>query len=119
MFELTISLGSILTMASFLVGGLVFALSIKGDTRVHEARFDSMSEQQREIREELKKLSEVLIKLAVQDGRIKAAEDRIAAQGLRLDETSGRLNAYIDANIFSRMKAFEGLAGGRDFRGEG
>lgn len=107
MFELTVSLGSVLTIASFLVGGVVFVLAIKSDTKVQETKFTLVAEQLGEVKLELKKLSEVLITLAIQDGKIKGMGEQLMLQGIRLDDTTRRLNTFIDANIFTRMKAYE------------
>lgn len=104
MFEPNISLGNILTIIAFFVGGLAFVYSLKADTKIHDARFDMFAEQLTDLKEEIKKLNEVLVQLALQGGRIASVEERLLSQGRRLDEQISRLNAYIDTKILGEKK---------------
>lgn len=52
-----------------------------------------------ELRVDVKRLSEVTIKLAEQSGRIDRVEDRQLAQGKRLDEVTKRFDAAIDGRL--------------------
>jgi hypothetical protein len=113
MFDLTISLGNILTISAFFAGIVIFIQNLKTDSRVRDSRFDTMVEQMREMKDELKKLAEVVINQAIQDSRITTVEERLTLTGKRVDDNTARLNTYIDTNIFTRMKAFEDRSEGR------
>lgn len=99
MFEATISLGNILTMIAFLATGMGVIYSLKGDNRVQEQKFLMFAEQMTEIKFEVKKLSDILVQLATQAGRITSVEERLLSQGRRLDENIARVNRFIDKEI--------------------
>lgn len=96
MFDATISLGSILTIASFLIGGVAFAFSIKSDTKVLDTKFTMIDAQIEDFKVELRKINEVLVGLAVQSGRIDRVEDRQLSEGKRLDAFEVRFNKYVN-----------------------
>lgn len=69
MFDLTINLGNLLTIGSFLVGGTAFVVAMRSMLRSLDARMIS-------VETEIKKLTEVLIKLAGYDERFKNYDTR-------------------------------------------
>jgi hypothetical protein len=102
MFDLTISLGNILTVLAFLLGGVAFAYSIKSDTKIIDIKYTMIAAQIDDFKEEVKKLAEVVTQQALQTKRMDYLEDRQSAQGLRLDEVTKRLNLYADSPIYQR-----------------
>lgn len=99
MFEPGVSLGNILTILTFIVGGMAFVYSLRADTRVQEAKFMMLTDQMIEVKIDVKKLSEVLVQLATHGGRITSVEERLLSQGRRLDENIARVNRFIDKEI--------------------
>lgn len=93
----SINLGNMLTICSFLVGGLYFVWAIKADTRVLAVRLDGVDKQFINVQDELKKMGEVLIAVARQDARLNAMDERLATQGKRLDDLSARVNVLSDS----------------------
>jgi len=85
MFDPTVSLGSILTIGSFLVIVVVYIVSGKGDTKVLDTRLLGIESQMEDFKIEIKKLGEILIKQALQDGRIANVETRMLMEGQRVD----------------------------------
>src|ERR1700735_5301032 len=85
MFDPTVSLGSILTIGSFLVIVVVYIVSGKGDTKVLDTRLLGIESQMEDFKKEIKKLGEILIKQALQDGRIANVETRMLMEGQRVD----------------------------------
>lgn len=71
-FDLTVNLGNILTILSFVVIGVSIASSLK-------SQVSTMSTRMLSLETEIKKLSEVLIALGRQDERINAIDDRVLA----------------------------------------
>ncbi len=102
MFDSTISLGSILTIASFLFGGVAFAYSIKTDTKVIEFKYTIIEAQMEDFKMEMRKLAEVVTQQALAGTRMDYLESRQMAQGERLDELSKRLNLYSDSPLYQR-----------------
>lgn len=92
MLDLNISLGNILTMIAFFLGGLGFLWTMKGDLRVTAIRLSS-------IDEELTELRKVVVTMARQEERILALDDRMLAQGKRVDAQGDRITS-LDQRIF-------------------
>jgi K+/H+ antiporter YhaU regulatory subunit KhtT len=63
MFDLTVNLGNLLTIISFLVGGVTFVYAIRSDVKTIQARLML-------VEEELDQLTGVLVSLARQDERL-------------------------------------------------
>ena len=101
MFEGTISLGAAITIAVDLVmvGGFIWTikaavavlaerLRLQNDAHVNSiADIDNTI---RELREETKKLGTVVTELALQNQRMNYMEERMLAQGKRIDELESR-----------------------------
>ena len=102
MFDLSISLGNLMTIVSFIIGGVSFVYAIKSDTRVLATRLGNLEE-------DVKKMSDVLVELAKTDGRMNLIEDRIFAQGKRLDEATSVLHS-----MMTSQKVYERKVDARD-----
>jgi len=96
MFDTTISLGSLLTIASLIVIVTIYILTVKQTTAILGVRLKSFGERMENVEVELKKLTEVLINQALLGGRIDRVEDRQLAEGRRLDELQTRINRSAD-----------------------
>lgn len=105
MFDLTISLGNLLTICAFLIGGVAFAYSIKGDTKVAELKYTMIAASMDDFKLEIKELTRVVTEQALQSKRMDYLEERQTSQGLRLDEAVKRINLYADAPIYQRREA--------------
>lgn len=89
MFDWSINFGNALTVLSFLIGGIVFVVTVRG-------RVDTLSARMLAVEGEVQKLVTVLIQQGRHDERMSALDNRVAAQGERLDKTIERLNRFID-----------------------
>lgn len=81
--------GNLLTILSFLGGGILFIASTR-------QQLFSLSERATEMELELKKLVEILVNQGRQDERMLAMDQRMLAQGKRLDEFQERVNRVVD-----------------------
>jgi hypothetical protein len=92
---LHVTLGNILTILA-LVGGLFsFAYSIRGSVQVMNTRLSS-------IEEDLSELRKVVVTMARQEERIAALDQRLLAQGVRVDQIVARLDAMITRELRAR-----------------
>lgn len=83
------NIGNLLTILSFLGGGMLFIASTR-------QQLFSLSERSAAMEIELKKLVEVLINQGRQDERMTAMDQRMLMQGKRLDEFQDRFNRSVD-----------------------
>jgi hypothetical protein len=74
----TVNLGNLLTIFSFFVGGLLFITSLKSDTRITAVRLQA-------VESELAELRKVVVEIARQEERLNAMDQRMLAQGQRID----------------------------------
>lgn len=81
--------GNLLTILSFLGGGILFIASTR-------QQLASLSERSTAMEIELGKLVEVLISQGRQEERMTAMDQRMLAQGKRLDEFQERFNRSVD-----------------------
>lgn len=95
MFDWTISIGNALTIISFLAGGLAFVVTVRN-------RVNSLSDKMLSVETKLEQLVEILVQQGRHEERMNAMDQRVAAQGQRLDETIVRLNRSIDEKRPSR-----------------
>ena len=102
--DTTINLGHIITIATFLVGGFTFVWLLKLDTAVVKTKLEFQDMQMNGMQQEIKKIGEILIDLAHQDGRLNRMEDRIAADAKRLDDLANRYNLYSNGSVRDRSK---------------
>lgn len=89
MFEVSITLGNILTIVSFLGGGAFFIVSMRGsiseNARISDIRFGLVDLSIAEFKGEIQKVNEILVKLALSDGRQNTSDERLLMQGKRID----------------------------------
>jgi hypothetical protein len=78
------NLSSWMTILSFIVGGTVFAQTIRNDVAILGSRIQKLEDGQH-------KMQDVLIYVARQDERINAMDQRQLAEGRRLDKLEHRL----------------------------
>lgn len=98
MIDPAVNLGNLLTIGVVVVGAAGFIWALKGDARVLAQRLSSQDDVLREMKDEVKKIGEVLITLATQNVRLQTIEERQLAQGKRLDDSERRLNAWLDGS---------------------
>ena len=94
-FDPTISLGSLLTIGSFLVIVVVYVMNGKADTKVLDNRMLSVEAQMEDIKIELKKLAEILVKQALQENRIANVETRMLMEGQRVDSMENTFRKFL------------------------
>ena len=85
MLDLSINLGNLLTIASFLVGGTTFIVALRSMLR-------SLDERMVSVEGEIKKLTDILVKLAAYDERFKNYDERF----LRNEADVARLHEWFD-----------------------
>lgn len=98
MFDLSINLGSVLTMGMFIVAMTAYVVNGRSAAKVLGARLSGIDGQMQEFKEEIKKLTEVLIAQALMVGRVERAEDRQIAEGKRLDALQKEVVAWTSVN---------------------
>lgn len=98
-FETTVNLGNLLTILSFLVGGIYFVMNVRSQNLVLENKFTVVEAQIEDSKIELKKVNDILVRMATSDARLEHVEQRQLAQGKRLDETIARLNLWLDKKV--------------------
>jgi len=85
MFDLTVNLGNLLTILSFLTGGVAFVVTLRNMIR-------SLNQRMSSVEIELKKLTDVLIKLAGYDERFRGYDERF----MRLENEQSRIIGQFD-----------------------
>ena len=84
-----INLGNILTIVTFLVMGAGTIYTLKNDVRYQSQRLDN-------IEDTMRKIQDVLIKVAVQDERLAAMDQRMMLQGQRIDDVMRTIGTRMD-----------------------
>jgi hypothetical protein len=102
--DYSISLGNLLTIASFLVFVTVYVVNSRGAAKILSSRLGTVDSTMIEFKLELKKLSEVLIGQAQQDGRINLLEQRLMQEGKRLDTISESLGDFKNIMLADTLK---------------
>lgn len=82
---LNVNLGNIITIISFLVGGIVFANTIK-------IRVQGLTDGFKSIQEEVHELKTVVVTIARQEERLTAMDQRMLMQGQRVDNVADKVN---------------------------
>lgn len=99
-FDLTINLGNILTIFSFLGGGLFFIFSMQRRIDGQSQRMSNLEQDITQIAAEtqndVKNLTQVIVLQSRHDERITALQMTQINQGKRLDDTVRRMNTYLD-----------------------
>lgn len=85
------NVGNIISIIGMFAVGIGFLYSMKD-------KIDNMSTRLLVLEGELKKLIDVLIAQGRQEERIAALDQRMVAQGIRLDDLSKRFNNLTDKN---------------------
>jgi hypothetical protein len=86
---LSVNLGNLLTMLTFLVGGVGFAYTIRGDVKITALRLTA-------VEKELADLRKVVVEIARQEERMNSMDQRMLAQGVRLDQIVSRVDGLIN-----------------------
>ena len=94
---MTVNLGSLLTIASFLVIVTIYIVSGRTGTKVLDTRLEMIDAQMEDFKLEMKKLADVIITQVTQSGRMDRIEDRQLAEGRRVDELARRMNIIADS----------------------
>jgi hypothetical protein len=89
MFDWSVNLGNALTIVSFIGGGIIFVVTIRG-------RVDALTGRITFVEQELRKMVEVLIMQGRHDERMAAMDARIQSQGQRLDTLTNRINRVLN-----------------------
>jgi hypothetical protein len=79
-----------LTSGSMLAMGTLFIATVKGDARVLKQRLDTVDAQ-------LEKLDALVINMAETRGQQNLADERLLAQGKRIDELHRKVDRWIEA----------------------
>ena len=83
--------GDVVTIIAFLGGGVGFVYTMRG-------RIDGLATQVVSMQAELRKLVDIMVMQGRHGERMDAMDQRIAAQGRRLDDLINRFNKKINAN---------------------
>lgn len=81
----TVNFGNIITIISFIVGGVVFANTIK-------IRVQTLSDSFKTIQQEVSELKAVVVSIARQEERMTAMDQRMLMQGQRVDSVADKVN---------------------------
>lgn len=84
---LRVNLGQLLSMIVFIVGGVGFAYTVRGDVKNQGSRLES-------IEQELHELRKVVVSIARQEERLTAMDQRMLSQGRRIDRMANQLYRY-------------------------
>ena len=103
-FESGISLGNLLTIGGFIVFLTIYSVNSRGAAKVLGTRLESVDETIEDFKTELKKLTEVLIGQAQQDGRINLLEQRLMQEGKRLDDIGDDLGNFKNMVLQDTLK---------------
>lgn len=104
MFDLTINLGNLLTIAFFIGGGVAFLYTIKADTKIADLKYTIIAASIDDFKMEMKQLAGVVTQQALDSRRMDYMEERQMSQGKRLDEAEKRLNLYSDTPVYQRRE---------------
>lgn len=106
-FDLTINLGNMLTIISFIGGGLYFVITMKNRIDLLTQRSANMEEDLTqmgaETQQDIKNLSEVVVLQGRHDERITALQLTVVNQGKRLDDTIRRMNTFLDMKSVDKL----------------
>jgi hypothetical protein len=86
---LQVNLGNLLTILTFVLGGIGFVYTIRSDVRIITNRLDT-------VETDLHELRKVVVELARQEERMSALDQRLLATGIRLDQIVIRLDGVIN-----------------------
>jgi hypothetical protein len=92
--EYTISLGNLLTIACFLVSATIYVVTSRNAAKVLGTRLENVDATMEDFKMELRKLGEILISQAKQEGRMNLLEQRIMQEGQRLDVLAENVGTF-------------------------
>jgi hypothetical protein len=92
-----------MTIIAFMVGGITFVWSVKSNglvlgteikltDRQNQERFERIDAQIENFAREMKKLGDILVDLTKAEGRQNLADERMLAQGRRIDSLQDAVN---------------------------
>lgn len=90
--EPDINVGNILTIVAFCVGGLVFIYTLRARVDVMNSGVENLAKRVLGMEQQLVRLVDVLVEQGRQAERIAATDQRLLAQGGRIDELERRVN---------------------------
>ena len=96
-FDLTISLGNLVTVIAFIGGAFALAYSIKSDMKVADMKYTIITANMDDFKIEIKNLTKVITEQALQTKRMDYLEERLTMSGGRLDDVTRRFNEWSDS----------------------
>jgi hypothetical protein len=102
--DYSISLGNLLQVGAFVVFITIYIVNSRGAAKVLAARLETVDATIMDFKIELKKLSEVLIGQAQQDGRINLLEQRLMQEGIRIDGIAENLGDFKNMILEDTLK---------------
>jgi hypothetical protein len=103
--EYTITLGNLLTVASFLVFVTVYIVNSRGAAKILATRLATVDDTLVDFKQEMKKLTDVVVSQARMDGRIDLIEQRILQEGRRVDDIAANLGEFKNSMIRDAVAA--------------
>lgn len=102
-FDVSINLGNLLTIGTFIIGGITFLLTSRESIRIlgvkvdatdsaNDDRFLRIEAQTEDFKHEMQKLSDIMLQLARTTGRQDLTDERLLMQGKRIDANSILIN---------------------------
>jgi hypothetical protein len=98
-FEPIINLGAVISVIATMAAAVGFVWVIKSSVAVLAVRLDMQDRAVSDLETEIKKLSGVVIDIAVQKQELAAMEQRSIMQGKRLDDITRRLDRWLDKKV--------------------
>lgn len=95
MFDPTINVGSILTVLAMIAGIIVYITSGKSDMKVLSIQLLALDAQMEDFKLAIKKLTDITVEQARQDGRISNVETRMLMEGQRIDSMESTFREYL------------------------
>lgn len=89
MFDWSVNLGNALTIVSFVAGGIIFIVTMRG-------RVDALAGRLTFVENEIRKLLEVLIEQGRHTERMLAMDQRVQTLAQRVDNLTNRINRYLN-----------------------
>lgn len=102
--DYSISLGNLLTLGGFVVFITIYVVNSRGAAKVLAVQLVNVGDRIGAMESEVKKLGDVLIGQALQDGRINLLEQRLMQEGLRLDTLGDNLGQFKNMVLQDSLK---------------
>lgn len=101
--EYTISLGNLLTIASFIVIVTAYVVISRGVGKLLALRLETVDATLEDFKLEMKKLADIIIEQTRQEGRINLIEQRLMQEGQRLDDFGRNLGDFKNLMIKEKL----------------